>query len=344
MKKYIIENVDEHFYNAASKARRDADIIARECGYEPIPFSDIVTANHSHLLQLRMAISCLINGVKLVAEAERSSIVLLQYPQFPIKASYFLRLLIPAAKRIKGLRFAALIHDLDSLRGLCGRTGIYCDQKILPLMDVIICHNDVMRRYLSRKGIPQERLVTLGIFDYLTNTAGKNHHLQDGLAIAGNLDPGKSGYIDGLNGIPVHLYGKGRMHFPTSAIYHGAFPPEELPDIIEGAFGLVWDGNGTDGCEGAAGKYLRINDPHKLSLYLASGMPVIVWKKAAIARFVKDNKVGFAVENLNEIPNEIMQMTADEYEIIKSNVLEVSARIRKGYYLKTALEEIDEVM
>ena len=134
------------------------------------------------------------------------------------------------------------------------------------------------------------------------------------------------------------------MHFPTSAIYHGAFPPEELPDIIEGAFGLVWDGNGTDGCEGAAGKYLRINDPHKLSLYLASGMPVIVWKKAAIARFVKDNKVGFAVENLNEIPNEIMQMTADEYEIIKSNVLEVSARIRKGYYLKTALEEIDEVM
>ena len=30
MKKYIIKNVDEKFYNAASKARRDADTIARE--------------------------------------------------------------------------------------------------------------------------------------------------------------------------------------------------------------------------------------------------------------------------------------------------------------------------
>lgn len=341
MKKYIIKNVDEKFYNAASKARRDADTIARECGYEPIPFSDVVTANHSHLMQIRMAISCVVNGVKMLFRVERNSIILLQYPQFPIKASYFLRVLIPVAKRIKRIRFVALIHDLDSLRGLCGRTGIYCDRKVLPLMDVIICHNEAMKRYLVKRGIPEKKLVVLGLFDYLTEAVSKEHNLKDGIAIAGNLDPEKSGYIDEIKGVNVHLYGKGRGEFPKSAIYHGAYPPEELPGVIEGGFGLVWDGNATDCCDGAAGRYLKINDPHKLSLYLASGMPVIVWKKAAVARFVADNGVGFAVDRLDEIPERNSQIRSDEYESMKNSVAGIAEEIRKGIFLKTALGEAD---
>ena len=342
MKRYIIKNVDEKTFNAASKARRDADTIAGECGYKPIPFSDIVTANHAHLTQIRMAISCLINGVRLLGTVEKGSVVLLQYPQFPIKASYFLRVLIPAAKKLKGIRFAALVHDLDSLRGLCGRAGIYCDRKVLPLMDSIICHNDVMKRYLVKKGIPEEKLVVLGLFDYLTEAEGKEHKSEDGIAIAGNLDPEKSGYIDGIEGVAVHLYGKGRESFPDSVTYHGAYPPEDLPGIIEGAFGLVWDGNGTDGCEGDAGRYLRFNNPHKLSLYLASGMPVITWKKAAVARFVEENGVGFTVDRLEEIRMVLDRMTKEEYGQMSGHVKALSSKIRKGCYLKTALELMEE--
>ena len=344
MKRYIIKNVDEKFYNAASKARRDADAIAREYGYEPVPFSDVVTANHSHLMQISMALSCLVNGVKMLFRVERNSIVLLQYPQFPIKASYFLRVLIPAAKKLKGIRFVSLIHDLDSLRGLCGRTGIYCDRKVLPLMDAIICHNEAMKRYLVKKGIPKEKLIVLGIFDYLTNAAGKEHNPTEGITIAGNLDPKKSGYIDGIKGVIVHLYGNGRETFPDSAIYHGAYPPEDLPGVIEGGFGLVWDGNKTDCCDGAAGKYLRINDPHKLSLYLASGMPVIVWKKAAVARFVEDKGVGFAVENLEDAGKILAGMPEDEYRQMAGNVKELSDKIRNGVYFKTALEMAEEML
>ena len=33
--------------------------------------------------------------------------------------------------------------------------------------------------------------------------------------------------------------------------------------------------------------YLRINNPHKTSLYLACGIPIITWNKAAIAQYVR---------------------------------------------------------
>lgn len=62
-------------------------------------------------------------------------------------------------------------------------------------------------------------------------------------------------------------------------IWHGSFKPEESPEHLQG----VWDGDSVDTCAGNTGAYLRYNNPHKTSLYLACGMPVIVWKEAAIA-------------------------------------------------------------
>ena len=50
---------------------------------------------------------------------------------------------------------------------------------------------------------------------------------------------------------------------------------------MEGSFGLVWDGISVETCAGVYGEYLKVNNPHKTSLYLASGIPVIIWKEAA---------------------------------------------------------------
>ena len=56
-------------------------------------------------------------------------------------------------------------------------------------------------------------------------------------------------------------------------------------------FGLVWDGTSLDGCNGRYGEYLKFNNPHKTSLYLSCGIPVIIWKEAALADFVEEHKV-----------------------------------------------------
>ena len=83
--------------------------------------------------------------------------------------------------------------------------------------------------------------------------------------------------------------------------YKGAFLPNEIPSKLEGSFGLVWDGDSTDGCNGASGDYIRYNNPHKLSLYISSCLPVIVWSQAAIADFVRQHNIGFCVDKLIDI-------------------------------------------
>ena len=61
-----------------------------------------------------------------------------------------------------------------------------------------------------------------------------------------------------------NLYGVGYTGNTNKDIkYYGAFPPEQLPYVMQGAWGLVWDGTSSNTCEGVFGEYLRINNPHK---------------------------------------------------------------------------------
>ena len=104
--------------------------------------------------------------------------------------------------------------------------------------------------------------------------------------------------------------------------------------------GLVWDGVSVHACEGGLGEYLQFNNSHKCGLYLASGLPVFVWKRAGLADFVEENQCGFAVESLDEITETLHKLTKEEYEKLLVNVKRVSENVRKGYYLKKVLDEM----
>ena len=114
------------------------------------------------------------------------------------------------------------------------------------------------------------------------------------MIIAGNLRRHKVGYVYSLpDNQEFNLYGVDFEDDGRENIHYiGAFDPEELTQKMQGSFGLVWDGTTCDTCDGLSGSYLKINNPHKFSLYLSSGLPVIVWDQAAIADFVKKENVG----------------------------------------------------
>lgn len=95
--------------------------------------------------------------------------------------------------------------------------------------------------------------------------------------------------------------------------------PEELPEKLEAKYGLVWDGLEITSCEGTFGQYLKYNNPHKFSLYMAAGIPVITQRKAAIANFIIENKVGIVVDNLENIKNVIENISSEEYETMCEN-------------------------
>lgn len=163
-------------------------------------------------------------------------------------------------------------------------------------------------------------------------------------AIAGNLRKDKAGYIYALDdlesGVMFHLYGpnfEGKT-IGKNVIYKGQYPPEELPEKLQCGFGLVWDGPSLEGCSGMMGKYLKYNNPHKTSLYLASGIPVIIWKQAAMADLVNERRIGIVVESLEEISSKIGALQKEEYQLLKKNAENLGRQLRSGAMLKAALK------
>src|SRR5699024_1209361 len=128
--------------------------------------------------------------------------------------------------------------------------------------------------------------------------------------------------------------------FPKSVKYMGQFSPQELPSHLNADFGLVWDGTSVETCEGMYGQYLKYNDPHKFSLYISSGLPVIVWEHAAIADFVRANNIGLTIDSLTNIDSLISSISQTKYMELQSNVKKIAFQMRKGHYLITAVNSL----
>ena len=194
-------------------------------------------------------------------------------------------------------------------------------------------------------GINEAKISCLYLFDYLSNYKSSiNKNNFKFINIAGNLSKNKAGYVYKLNDLKIknyvfNLYGINYDGVNNDRIvYKGSFAPDILITELNSGFGLVWDGDSIDTCSGAYGDYLKINNPHKLSLYMAAGMPVIVWKESAISKFVLENKVGFVIESIEQIDNIIFKITSEEYEEYLKNVKMIQNKVLKGEFLLEALK------
>ncbi len=255
----------------------------------------------------------------------------------------------------KGIKIVLLIHDLELLRAskrkdfsLSQKLRIQIEEKSTLMQAFrIIAHNDKMRNFLVEIGLDRNKIVSLEIFDYLMKkeTEAKLNNKTVGrqlpIVIAGTLRPHKAQYAYHLpENQKFNLYGVGYEGFCNDIIsYKGAFEPDEVPCVMEGSFGLVWDGVSSDTCTGVYGEYLKINNPHKTSLYLSSGLPVIIWKEAALSEFVCENNCGITVNSLSEIPKKISELSDEEYKNICEQARIVGSRMRKGFYLSRAVEQ-----
>ena len=120
--------------------------------------------------------------------------------------------------------------------------------------------------------------------------------------------------------------------------------PEELIKNLQGRYGLVWDGDSLDTCSGLTGEYLKVNNPHKLSLYLAVGLPVIIWSEAAEAEFVRKNNVGLTISSLYELPVKLAAISESDYEIMKNNAMAVGKHLRRGEYMMKAIKKAEKII
>lgn len=338
MKKFTLEFSNSKTANAGYKARADVTRILTEEGYVTINVF-LPSLEGSRLRRLWNRTIHAFGYIRSWLKVPRGSRLLLQYPwpgrYWDRLAQRMLRL-----SRRRGIELVCLVHDLDSYR--YERYVRDTEVNFLNSMDLLIVHTDRMQEVVRQNGIKTSTRI-LRLFDYLADesqAAAKGNGME--VVFAGNLDKsefiGKLLETPSLGSLTLNLYGITSKPLPEhpNVKYMGVFDPDDI-SAIRGDWGLVWDGDSVDTCGGAFGHYLRINSSHKASLYIAAGIPVIVWSESGIAPFVKENSLGICVNSLSDIEKTIQALTSGEMETIRLGVKAFSSKLKRGDMLRAAL-------
>ena len=349
MKYYLKEEFlhDNNVKNAGNKARNDVEEIVKREGYQPLVLS---VDNWYEMSTLKAQIHKSKAFGQALAQLKQGDELLIQFPM--LHHSFFTTHHVKKAQK-KGVKVHFIIHDLEALRyanldtvPLKHKIRVQIQESgLLGAADGIIAHNPIMKSVLVDKGVEADKIVSLGIFDYLI----PNYQEKTGLTknqpiiVAGNLAQEKAGYLYSLPEEPAYnLYGVGfdESRALANETYFGSFLPDELPAALEGGFGLVWDGDSAETCSGVFGEYLRYNNSHKASLYLAAGFPVVVWEESALAHFVIDKQCGLAVSSLSDLKENLDTLSEERYKEMLENAKQIGSRLRQGQYLRVALSKL----
>lgn len=343
MKKYIVgPKMKEKGLFAGNKFPRDILKICEVMGYKPIFVREIyskkkpwqIVEDYFHLLQIKP------NSIVIYIDQV---------------ASRFSRKLVYKVLHRKNVKIVPLLEDIDIIRNNSlseeRQTNIL---NSLNKSDIIISQNKKMSNYLKEKGI-NTKTVELNLLDFLTNRFENNHHFPLNtwtVCYGGNLSALQSGFLHKIelkpsDNVKYFIYGKGEMSNKLSSLifYKGVFSAQECIGKLKGEWGLVWNGQSTDvNYQDSFSVYYNYVCPHKISMYILCGMPVIVSSKSAVADFVRKNKCGIIIDSIDEIPYKLKNISNENYYVYQENAFKLAPKISSGFYTKTALKKVEKIL
>lgn len=333
---YITRNY-YHLRGAGNKAKTDNEATLKQMGAVNLGLP--TTICNSKVVAFVLNI---IGLAKFALCLRKGDVLFLQYP---IK-KYFS--FVCRVARFKKARTIVVIHDLMSKHRK--RVSEADELKALSVVDYVIASNEQMKQWFEERGIDVP-VGSLGLFDYRSDAEASDKDIAEphrwSLVYAGSITMRKNPYLLKLaqqtSAYDLHIYGNvdnvPGLKDIDSVVCHPFTPADDFISSAEGDFGLVWDGDSLDTCRGDFGEYLKYNSPHKVSFYIRAGLPVIIWRQAAVASIIEKEKIGFCIDTIDDIEKRLQSLSASEYAEMKSNVRRVSDKLKEGGFLKEALDE-----
>lgn len=329
--------------SAGNKAKTDIEKIMAENGFVNVGLSQSIDQN-----KIIGFAKTFTSVLKILFCLKKGDILVVQYP---FKKYYKTVCRIAHFRKSK---VVTIIHDLGSFRRK--KLSVKKEIQRLSYSDVIIAHNDNMKKWLIDNGYTRP-ITTLNIFDYLSeNTAPivDKVTMEEpyGITYGGALNYRKNKFLyemePHLGAHKFYLYGGG---FESDHIknkdkfkYMGFVYFEDLIADPKGDFGLVWDGESVESCQGTFGEYLQYNNPHKVSMYIRCHLPIIISDKAALADFVVNNNIGIKIDSLKNIQERLAQISIEEYTTMKQNTIRISKQLANGYYFMSSYKDAQELL
>lgn len=318
--------------SAGPKAKEDIETVLTDSSFRKINFFINSKSKLQKFLVAKVKVSKTL-------QKDNSDEYVLQYPTYSkIVIKEILKYINKNNKRL-----IIIVHDVEALRReINDKSYIEREINTFNMADGLIVHNDLMLEWLKKHGV-KKPMVSLEIFDYLSPHYELKRQFDKSICFAGNL--AKANFLTKLqfNKVKLHVFGPNpAKKYNQNIIYDGQYTPEELPKHLKYNFGLVWDGDKVNECSGTFGRYTMYNNPHKVSLYLSSGMPVIIWRKAAMSRFIEENDLGLTINSLNELENKLSNLSEADYQQMLTNVNKISEKLHAGHFTKTAVKKIED--
>ncbi|MCC7666551.1 sugar transferase [Liquorilactobacillus satsumensis] len=333
MNKYVISMYDKGQNEAGPKAKVDVVRFLQNDGFTGIEFyfNGRRKAELMSIIQTLWDIPHRLRPLPL-------EVVLFQYPAFNERTN---KKIVTQVRKQANSKLFYLLHDVEALR-LRRNDKLFLQKEInfFNQSDGLIVHNDKMLGWLKENGVVKP-MVSLQLFDYDNpQPLLEGRPFDRSMCFAGNL--GKASFLNKLQlNHSLELFGPNQQaSYQQNIHYCGSYSPEVLPQKLTQNFGLIWDGSSLEKCDGVFGEYLRYNDPHKASLYLSSGLPVIIWKEAALAEFVRRHGLGLVISNLHELDASLEAVSQDEYQRLCANVRKIAQKLRTGQFIRQAWHEL----
>lgn len=268
--------------------------------------------------------------------------VIVQYPLWTNNTEFELEF-INYLVNVRHAKIVAMVWDIISWvqdnrdRDYKGDASLW----MLNKYDLVIVANTKMAKRLKSEGGITTPMISMDLSDFIYHGPIANKVFKKELYyVATGIDPA---LIEEYPSEKVAINFIGPNHrvkdVPSYVRLLGPMDSNDIPPHLEGGYGLLYyPKNG--GYKGMH-RYGDYNNPFKLSLYLASGLPVITLDSTAHAGWIKDRGVGLVIKNLNEIEEAINSVTEDEYYQMVDNLKEWQRAITNGFFTKqSAMEAI----
>lgn len=334
MNKWITDIVQGRTFDATRQAKEDIAKIAAQMGYH---IANIFRYNDSG--ESDEAVTSRIDGI--TAAVARGDMLVYQYPS--LNSGRFDNFFVDQMHR-RGIKFVCLIHDVATLRDQQKPTWID-ELGYFNRCDVLIVHNRRMADRLKELGVTTP-MVMQYLLDYLDDSHDDDRYVSTpetfkrGVVLAGNLL--KSRYVaQWAQQTPITVFGVSddqldqQLAANPKIDFRGQRWRWDLAQELPRTFGLAWD---SDTETYKYNDYTRYNHPYKVAMYLAHGLPVIIWRQAAVADIIVQNGLGLAIDSLDQIDNAINSISDDNLAQMLERVNAFGQLIRDGWFTRQGLQ------
>lgn len=258
-----------------------------------------------------------------------NDIVVFQSPSW--NGDAFDRELVKEIRRHRNIRLCIFIHDVTSM--MTGGTESDYRETIenYNMADLIIVPTEDMLNFLRKREMTVKKTLIQPMWDLPFGEELRTPEFSRRILFSGS--PEKFGFVSGWDyDLPLWVFADGKFERNGRNVRFEGWKntTDLLIEYTRGGFGLVWSG-------GQQPDYYKSSQPHKLSGYLAAGIPVIIQRGLPHAQTVEDYELGYVVDSLDEAASKVTAVTEAEYRRLAENTGNISNLIKGGFFTKKLL-------